>query len=159
MKKILKKWKNFLFETVIASREELIDFITQSPNQEIFLDSPRGSEKKFGGVKKNILPFDYGEYPKLINPADGMGWDIIIVPSSSERNTNLLPVGHVQYYKEDEVWDKVGKEKPANISANTKIILANDGNYYIDDKSTIEKFFNGLVQFKPVEWYIKTKKG
>ena len=88
-----------------------------------------------------------------------MGWDVIIVPSSSERNLNLLPVGHVQYYEEDDIWEKVGKEKPENISLNTKIILANDGNYYIDDKNIIEDFFEQLIQFKPVVWYTGTYKG
>ena len=158
-KNIFKKWKKFLSESVVKTREELIDIITRSPNQEIFVDTPAGNTKKFGGLDKKTLPFDYGEYPSLINPADNMGWDVIIVPSSSERNLNLLPVGHVQYYEEDDIWEKVGKEKPENISLNTKIILANDGNYYIDDKNIIEDFFEQLIQFKPVVWYTGTYKG
>jgi hypothetical protein len=72
---------------------------------------------------------------------------------------NLLPIGHVQYYDDDTVWEKVGKEKPENISLNTKIILANDGIYYTEDKAVIEKFFKSLVQFKPVIWYAGTHKG
>ena len=88
-----------------------------------------------------------------------MGWDLIIVPSSSERNLNLLPIGHVQYYEDDDIWEKVGKEKPDNISSNTKIILANDGNYYIEDKNVIERFFKQLIQFKPVIWYTDIHKG
>jgi len=158
-KNIFKKWKKFLSESVVRTREELLDIITRSPNQEIFVDTPAGNTKKFGGLVKTVLPFDYGEYPRLINPADDMGWDVIIVPSSSERNLNLLPVGHVQYYEDDDIWEKVGKEKPENISLNTKIILANDGNYYIDDKSVIEDFFKQLIQFKAVVWYTSTDKG
>jgi len=158
-KNIFKKWKKFLSESVVKTREELLDIITRSPNQEIFVDTPAGNTKKFGGLVKTVLPFDYGEYPRLINPADDMGWDVIIVPSSSERNLNLLPVGHVQYYEDDDIWEKVGKEKPENISLNTKIILANDGNYYIDDKSVIEDFFKQLIQFKAVVWYTSTDKG
>jgi len=158
-KNIFKKWKKFLSESVVRTREELLDIITRSPNQEIFVDTPAGNTKKFGGLVKTVLPFDYGEYPRLINPADDMGWDVIIVPSSSERNLNLLPVGHVQYYEDDDIWEKVGKEKPENISLNTKIILANDGNYYIDDKSVIEDFFKQLIQFKAVVWYTNTDKG
>ena len=158
-KNIFEKWKKFLSESVINTREELIDIITRSPNKEIFVDTPKGDTKKFGGLEKNVLPFDYGEYPGLLNPADGLGWDIIIVSSSSERNLNLLPVGHVQYYDDDTIWEKVGKEKPENISLNTKIILANDGNYYIEDKNVIERFFKQLVQFKPVIWYTDRDKG
>ena len=158
-KYIFEKWKKFLSESVVSSREELIDIITRSPNQEIFVDTPSGNTKKFGGLVKTVLPFDYGEYPKLINPADNMGWDVIIVPSSSERNTNLLPVGHVQYYDDEDIWEKVGKKQPDNISANTKIILANDGNYYIEDKNVIEDFFKQLIQFKPVVWYVDRDKG
>tara|TARA_R100000005_G_C4977359_1_gene188301 strand:- start:1026 stop:1514 length:489 start_codon:yes stop_codon:yes gene_type:complete len=158
-KYIFEKWKKFLSESVVNSREELIDIITRSPNQEIFVDTPSGNTKKFGGLAKTVLPFDYGEYPKLINPADNMGWDVIIVPSSSERNTNLLPVGHVQYYDDEDIWEKVGKKQPDNISANTKIILANDGNYYIEDKNVIEDFFKQLIQFKPVVWYVDRDKG
>ena len=94
-KNIFKKWKKFLSESVVKTREELLDIITRSPNQEIFVDTPAGNTKKFGGLVKTVLPFDYGEYPRLINPADDMGWDVIIVPSSSERNLNLLPVGQM----------------------------------------------------------------
>jgi hypothetical protein len=158
-KNIFEKWEKFLSESVVNTREELIDIITRSPNQEIFVDTPRGNTKKFGGLTKMVLPFDYGEYPSLINPADNMGWDVIIVPSSSERNLNLLPVGHIQYYDNDDVWEKVGKEKLENISLNTKIILANDGNYYIEDKNVIEHFFKQLIQFKPVVWYTDRNKG
>jgi len=142
---------------VVNTREELIDMVSASPNQEIYIDSPAGNKKKFGGLQGSVLPFDYGEWPRLINPADNMGWDLIIVPSSSERNINLLPVGHVQYHDEDEIWERVGKEKPINISHNTKIILANDSIYYTDDVDIIEDFFKKLVQFKSVVWYTKIK--
>ena len=83
-KNIFEKWKKFLSESVVNSREELLNIITRSPNQDIFVDTPKGNTKKFGGLEKNVLPFDYGEYTGLINPADGLGWDIIIVPGSSE---------------------------------------------------------------------------
>lgn len=168
MKKIFKSWKEYLFkpeepeeilnEVVIKTKEELIDFITRSPNQEMFIDTPAGNAKKFGGVSKRTLPFDYGEYPKLINPADNMGWDIAIVPSSSKRGTNMLPVGYAQYHDSDEVWNKVGKEKPDNISANTKIILANDGIYSTEDKEIVNIFFANILQFKPVVWFKKEER-
>ena len=46
--------------------------------------------QKFGGVDPITLPFDYGEYPEIVNPADGMGWDIIIVPGSTKENKDLI---------------------------------------------------------------------
>ena len=91
MKKVLKEWRRFLSEEKksINTKEELIDLIKKDPDQKIYLDNPKGTTKKFGGVDPITLPFDYGEYPEIINPADGMGWDIIIVPGSTEENKDL----------------------------------------------------------------------
>jgi len=134
-----------LDETIIVpTRNEIVDFISENPNQEIHLDSPKGSRKAFGQGKKNKveLPFDYGEYPDIINPADNMGWDIIIVPSATQNQPNLIPVGHVAYSKDRP--DKVG---------NDKIIVAPDGNYGEVDQEIINDFFEGLDGFEPIRWY------
>ncbi len=84
MKLLLENWREFLKEEkrTINTKEELIDLIRQDPKQEIYLDNPKGTTKKFGGVNPRVLPFDYGEYPQLINPADGMGGDFLLTLSS-----------------------------------------------------------------------------
>ena len=46
----------------IGTKKELLDLIKKDPDQKIYLDSPKGSTKKFGGVDPIELPFDYGEY-------------------------------------------------------------------------------------------------
>jgi hypothetical protein len=148
MKLLLENWREYLNEDldaiVIPTRDELVRYITDSPQQQIYLDNPRGTSKSFGRGKENKvkLPFDYGEYPDIINPADNMGWDVIIVPSSSESDETLLPVGHVSYIKEQE--DKMG---------NDKIILAPDEDYTEGDKLIIDSFFAELPQFDDVVWY------
>lgn len=129
---------------VIPTRGEMVEFISENPNQEINLDSPKGSRKAFGRGEENKveLPFDYGEYPGIINPADNMGWDIIIVPSASDEAPNLVPVGHAAYSKDRA--DKVG---------NDKIIIAPDGIYSAEDEEIINNFFEELEGFDPIRWY------
>ena len=126
---------------VVHTLDQIVRYIGNVPDQEINLDSPKGSYKGFGRKKKIPLPFDYGEYPKLINPADNLGWDIIIVPSSSKNDKKLIPVGHVQYTGRS---DKEG---------NDKIIIAPKGQYTSHDKDIIDGFFDPLDRFKPVKWY------
>ena len=126
---------------IIPTLREIVTYIGNIPNQEINLDNPKGSYKGFGHEKKIPLPFDYGEYPLLINPADDLGWDIIIVPSSSKNDKQLIPVGHIQYTGRP---DKEG---------NDKIIIAPEGQYTFRDKEIINDFFDPLDRFKPVKWY------
>ena len=124
----------------IPTLEEIVTYIKNVPNQKIRLDYPKGSYKGFG-EDKAPLPFDYGEYPLLTNPADDLGWDVIIVPSSSKDDKQLIPVGHIQYANRP---DKVG---------NDKLIIAPSGQYTSEDKATIDDFFDPLDRFKPVNWY------
>ncbi len=117
--------------------------IRSNPEQEMNIDAPRGSKKRFGGKVRKELIFDYGEWPKYINPADNMGWDFIIVPSANRDTPNLLPVGNVVYSKEHE--RKAG---------NDKIIIAPDGVATGADKETINTFFGEMGgRFVAPEWY------
>ena len=95
-------------------------------------------------VKENKLelPFDYGEYPDIINPADNMGWDVIIVPSATKDDIPLVPVGHVAY----------AQNRPEKVG-NDKIIIAPNRRYTAQDAEIIEEFFNPLEGFESVEWY------
>tara|TARA_R110000824_G_scaffold396545_1_gene598089 strand:+ start:2269 stop:2844 length:576 start_codon:yes stop_codon:yes gene_type:complete len=129
-------------QEIIQTRDELVDYVRQHPNHEIYLDKPRGSTKTFGTNTDYPLPFDYGEWTNLINPADDMGWDLIIVPSATKDDQSLIPVGFVAY----------NDQKPHKIG-NDKIIIAPGTIYTKDDKEIIEDFFNELSYFNPVEWY------
>ena len=137
MKVILRKKKR------IKGADSMLDFIRKNPKQRIIIDSPKGYKKGFGNETKLPLPFDYGEYPDYINPADNMGWDIIICPSCT-LNDLLLPVGVARY--------KTGIPK----EGNDKIILSKDGKVSAKDKKIINDFFKELNsirnRFQPIEW-------
>ena len=148
--------------TTIPTLDQIVTYIGNRPDQEIYLDNPKGSYKGFGRKEKIPLPFDYGEYPNLINPADNMGWDIIIVPSSSKNDKQLIPVGHIQY----DGWpEKKGNDKQLipvghiqytgrpDKKGNDKIIIAPKGQYTSEDKAVIDGFFDPLDRFKPINWY------
>ena len=153
MKLIFEKWNHFISEQEVKTKDELLKLLKSDKIFKINIDTPRGKTKKFGGLKKIKLKFDYGEWPGLINPADKMGWDLVIVPSADKDSLNLLPVGEINYRADDNIWDDVGKSKPIGVEHNTKIILGPEGSYTEEDKTTINKFFSNLIQFKPVIWY------
>jgi hypothetical protein len=144
MKQIMENWRKYSADepTVVPNRVEVVNFLSLNPEQEIHLDNPKGSKKGFGRTEKVALPFDYGEYPDIINPADNMGWDLIIVPSATKESTLLMPVGHVEYSKDRR--DKQG---------NDKIIIAPSTQYTEEDKAIIDNFFAGLEGFETVRWY------
>lgn len=89
----------------------------------------------------DVLPFDYGEFPDYINPADDMGWDIIIAPDSRWNQPGLKVAGIVRY--------KDGSRK----EGNDKIILAFNGNTTPEDKETITNFFSERDEFLAPEFY------
>ena len=125
----------------IHTKEKLFKFLKKHSDQTIKVDYPKGSIKGFGGVDSPI-PFDYGEWPTLINPSDGMGWDLIIVPSATGYTKNMKVVGHVNY----DPALKPHKE------GNDKIIVAPSAIYSKEDKDTIDNFFNPIEHFEEVVW-------
>ena len=83
----------------------------------------------------------------------GDEWDLVLVPSAKKEDKNLTPVGYVVYNDDSELWQReVGKEPPANIVDNTKIILAPNGSATPGDKKLINDFFDKLWQIKQVIW-------
>jgi hypothetical protein len=126
----------------IKSIDKVQKHLHANPLEPINIDVPRGSTKAFGTTEGNPLPFDYGEWPNIVNPADDMGWDFIIVPSSSPSDSRLIPVGVLKY----------NNIKPEKIG-NDKIILAPGAIYTRDDKEILEDFFKDLPLFSPIEWY------
>ena len=142
MEKLYENWKRFLNEerTIVPTRDEMVSIIRADPDQKLFIDFPKGSMKKFGGDPVE-LQFDYGEWSEFINPADGMGWDFVIVPSAAP-GPNLVPVGHVTYLPEYK--DKFG---------NDKIIIAPHGNYNNEDREIIDAFYSAMKRFDIPKWY------
>ena len=129
-------------QTIVSSRQEIIDIIKNNPHQAIHLDNPKGTVKKFGGSIPIKLPFDYGEWSEFINPADNKGWDLIIVTSATINDDNLIPVGYVAY-----------NENKPRAMFNDKIIIAPDGNYNSEDREIIESVFSQMDYFDVPVWY------
>tara|TARA_R110000824_G_scaffold279046_1_gene467260 strand:- start:113 stop:550 length:438 start_codon:yes stop_codon:yes gene_type:complete len=125
----------------LSTKEKLFKRLNQYPNQEIHIDFPKGSMKGFSGVDE-LIPFDYGEWPDLINPADGMGWDLIVVPSAAGHTKNMKPVGYVNYDSDIKPHKK----------GNDKIIVAPSAIYSKEDKDIIDNFFNPIEHFEEVVW-------
>ena len=68
--------------------------------------------------------------------------DIIIVPSATRGDPDLIPVGHIAY----------SESRPKKMG-NDKIIIAPAGDYSSEDAEIIEEFFGPLDGFDPIEWY------
>ena len=129
----------------------------------IYLDNPMGSTKRFG--KDHIkMPFHYGEFTEIVNPADDMGWDLVIAPSACEEDVNhiksghnLEAVGYVPVNEDEDVWAKetASKDNPNGKKppfGNHKIILAPNKAIENKDKNEIEDFFEDMWQFDEIVW-------
>ena len=133
----------------IKGSENLFNYLEKN---DIFLniDSPKGSMKGFGS-KKRRLPFDYGELNGVINPADGMGWDIIFPPSEEPADGRLIPIGIIKVNNDELLWKEKLNMKPP--IGNDKIIVSKSGSINEKDKEIINKFFDGMWQFQKIEWF------
>jgi len=149
-----------------------LEYLDENPGKFIFLDNPKGSKKRFGQKTYKKMPFHYGEFTEINNPADDMGWDVVIVPSASAasevggteedvehipKGHNLIAVGYVPVNDDEEEWRERTKSpsrpegKPAP-KGNDKIILAPEGAVEQEDKDDIESFFGPMWNFKDVIW-------
>lgn len=120
---------------------------------EVYLDNPIGSKKSFGAKKRKKLPFDYGEFSNYINPADKMGWDIIVVPSESsgkkkQKNHDYKIVGIVKVNTNKEEWAEKGEGRKEPPIGNDKLIVSANKKVSKEDKEIINDFFSSLWQFK-----------
>ncbi|MAG25837.1 hypothetical protein CMI47_09690 [Candidatus Pacearchaeota archaeon] len=164
-------------ETEVEGVDNVLKYLREKENHGkfIFLDNPKNSYKRFGQKNYRKMPFHYGEFVEISNPADEMGWDVIIVPSSSDvakteqseeddeetayvpAGHNLIPVGYVPVNESQKEWTRRTKSKkrpqgkPAPVG-NDKIILAPNGIIEDEDKKDIEEFFRPMWNFKDVVW-------
>lgn len=132
----------------VKNMKELFSLLEENSSPKIFIDNPMGSKKGFGS-KKRELPFDYGEFSDWINPADGMGWDIILPPSNRIQD-NLIPVGYIKINDDKKIWKERADQTPP--VGNDKVIVANNGDISNDDIKIIEDFFSSMWQFKKIKW-------
>jgi hypothetical protein len=110
-------------------------------------------EKKRGDVMRwnetEPSPFDYGDFPNFINPADNMGWDIMIAPSSSPNDRNLLISGVVTISDDAEnIAPPHGNKK-----GNHKLILSKDGVLSNEDKQAFNKYFEPNKSFNQPSYF------
>ena len=162
-------------ETEVEGIDEVLEYLDKNPGKFIFLDNPVGTEKRFGQRNYREMPFHYGEFVEINNPADDMGWDLVIVPSSSAiakteegeggavthvpTGHSLMPVGYVPVNDSQKEWTRRTKSKnrpqgkPAPVG-NDKIILAPREGWdnKDEDKRVIEEFFGSMWNFKDVIW-------
>jgi hypothetical protein len=146
--KIINFYKLATKKIKVKNITELFSLLEENSSPKVFLDNPKGSKKGFGS-KERKLPFDYGEFSDWINPADDMGWDIILPPTNRSQE-NLIPVGIVAINPNKELWKEKTNDAPP--VGNDKIIVASNGEISDEDIKVIENFFSSMWQFKKVKW-------
>lgn len=114
-----------------------------------------GEKRDFAGMESKELPFAYGEIPNYINPADDMGWDVIILPSTLGcTKDELTPVGILRYNRDVDYWDTMPGDDPIG---NDKILLGKRtqdatgdlrGEYTKEDSDKLTAFFEDTEAFE-----------
>ena len=146
-----------------------IKYLLQNPGRLLYLDQPKGSYKWSVDGEMRPMPFHYGEVIDISNPSDGMGWDVVIAPESTDQSQEdggvhyipeghqLSPVGYVPVNPDEATWARntaspeLPGGKPPPIG-NDKIILAPGGVIRHEDKKRIESFFGDIWSFTDVVW-------
>lgn len=114
-----------------------------------------GEKREFTGMEEKELPFAYGEIPNYTNPADDMGWDVILLPSTWGCNRDeLMPVGILRYNRDVDYWDTLPGDDPIG---NDKILLGKRGKdsigdprgeYTHEDAEKLHEFFDNTEAFE-----------
>ena len=145
-KKIEKRLKTILFESdkKIVSLDEIITILTDSL-PEIEIEELKNTGRKKWGNPDPIV-FDYGEIPSLINPADGMGWDIIISPDADKTDELLRIVGYVPIKSDADKIPPPFGNKPGN----HKLILGKIGRISQQAITKLKNWFKDTVVFDPI---------
>lgn len=148
MNKIKNEIKKILFEKVekTVSFEDILETGIKY-KLPVFIESKKGTIQKWN---KNIpIPFDYGEIPGYLNPADNMPWDILVAPTSSTEN---LLISGVVLVKPDA--NKLNR-KEGNKPGNHKLILSSNGILTPKDKNILNEYFSDLKAFESPKYYDK----
>ena len=117
-----------------------------------------GQKRDFAGMDEKELPFAYGEIPNYVNPADDMGWDVILLPSTwGCTRSELAPVGILRYNRDVNFWNTLPGDDPIG---NDKILLGKrvedydgqpKGEYTKNDLDVLSNFFGGTEVFESPE--------
>jgi hypothetical protein len=141
----MKTFKQYFLTESIKRFYNLNEIIEQcnSKMPEINIQEYKGSTKKWNNP--NVIPFDYGEFPNCINPADNMGWDFIIEPNS-KYSKDLKLIGIIK------IKDNANQipHPNGNKKGNDKLILSNNG--IIDNNSIqiLKNYFNEIPWFENI---------
>lgn len=143
MMDIEKEFNKLLFEEErkVVQLGEVLDILTNSLPR-LTIEELRGVKKKWGNP--NPIPFDYGELPDYINPADNMGWDIIIAPDSDADDKWLRVTGYVPINDQAHLIPPPFGNKPGN----HKLILGRFGKISNQSMSILKDYFEPLAAFE-----------
>jgi hypothetical protein len=142
---IEQKLENLLFEDErrIVTFEEVIDILTDHLPR-LKIEELKNVGRKWGSP--NPIPFDYGELPDLINPADNMGWDVIIAPDADKNHKFLRITGYVPVNDNAHLIPPPNGNKPGN----HKLILGEFGKTSNGSMIKLKKWFQDLNQFDDI---------
>lgn len=132
-------------EDKYISYEKIVEIGRKSPLN-IKVEKHRGTYMRWN--KNVIAQFDYGDVVDMFNRVDNMGWDIIIVPSSSERD-NLLIAGVVEVRPDADTIPY----PEGNIPGNHKLLLAKDGKVNQNDIRHLTYYFSTTKPFLPPKFF------
>lgn len=141
-KLLFENTKNYItYEGIVEILQEKLPFIK--------IEELRNTNKKWGSDQ--IIPFDYGELIDYINPADNMGWDILISPDADKNDTSLRIAGVVK------VSDQANKIPPplGNKPGNHKLILGINGRMSNKSMTIIKDYFKSTTRgvFEPPQFF------
>jgi len=143
MNYIENEFNKILFENErkVISFDEILTFLKNTLPR-LKIEENKGVHKKWGNP--NPIPFDYGEFPDLINPADGMGWDVIISHDADKNDEWLRITGYVPINDQSHLIPPPFGNKPGN----HKLILGRFGKIGNQAISTLKDYFEDLPSFE-----------
>jgi hypothetical protein len=130
----------------VVSLEQIVDILQKSLPR-IRVEEKRNTKQKWG--VEEPIPFDYGEIPEYINPADNMGWDFIVAPDSDPTNKNLRIAGIIKVKDNADNIPAPNGNKPGN----HKLILGSEGRVSNDAMKIIKNWFKQTKVFDPPQFY------
>lgn len=131
MKLLLEKFDNILNKKNVTYQEILEILKKETP--EIIIERKKHSKTKWGS--KSVIPFHYGEIPSLINPADGMGWDVLAMDETDLKLSGIV-----------EIHENANKIPPpyGNKPGNHKLIFSKNGKLTEDQICELMEWFGRL---------------
>lgn len=122
-------------------QQEILEILSDGI-PDLKIEKMPGDKREFAGTTELVIPFAYGEIPNYINPADDMGWDVIVVPSAVKLpKEKLAPIGVLKYKQDVDFWDTFPGDDPIG---NDKILLGEKDN-------SLEGVYRGIYTKEDLE--------